>query len=67
MIIDNKNGTMSSDAIICITFDDIITAAYCNGESILEAFKGIMKNAVEDAQAMVEQYENELEQAARKE
>lgn len=67
MIIDSKNGTISSDAVICITFDDIITAAHCNGESILEAFKGIMKNAVDDAYAMVEQYENELEQATREE
>lgn len=67
MIIDNKNGTVSSDAVICITFDDIITTAYCNGESILKAFKGIMEIALADAQAMVKQYENELEQAARKE
>lgn len=67
MIIDNISGTMSSDAVICITFDDIIMAARCNRESILKAFESIMKNAVDDAQAMVEQYENELEEAAIRE
>ncbi len=67
MIIDNVKGVMSCDAVICITFDDILMAARCNGESILKAFESIMENAVGDAQAIIEQYENELEEAARKE
>ena len=65
MIIDKKNGTISSDAVICITYDDIITTAQCNGESILKAFEGMMEIAIADAYAAVEYYENELEQAAK--
>lgn len=63
MIIDNKSGIISSDAVICITYDDIITTAQCNGESILKAFEDMMEIAIADAYAVVEHYENELEQA----
>lgn len=66
MILNAENGTMSSGAVICITFDEMITTARCNRESISDAFDSILKYGIEDAKAMVKQYENELEQAAKK-
>lgn len=65
MIIDNKAGIVDTDAVICITYEDIITAARCNGESIRQAYRSLMKIALEDAEYLIRQHENELEELAR--
>ena len=51
-----------NDSLICITYDDIITAAQSNGESTRQAFEEILESALEDARALFEQHEAELEE-----
>ena len=51
-----------NDALICITYDDIITAAQSNGEGIRKAFEDTLEYALEDARALFEQHETELEE-----
>lgn len=66
MIIDNKNGIVSRDALICITFEDVLLTAQCNGTSVQEAYKNVLKIALKDANAMFAKYENNLKKAVNK-
>ncbi len=50
------------DALICITYEDIITTAHANGETPREAFEEILDIAIEDTRALFEQHEAELEE-----
>lgn len=65
MIIDVNKGIISSDVVIHMTLDDIILAAHCNNESVLQVFEDMIETAVTDARCIVETYEPELERAAR--
>ena len=53
---------LKEDALICITYDDIITTARCNGESTRQVFEDILASVIEDARALFEQHETELEE-----
>lgn len=62
MFIDKEYHVMTEDnALDGITFDEVITTAHCNGESIRRAFERILKIRIEDARYMINKYEAELE------
>ena len=57
-----ENLFCKQDALISITYDDIIITAQANGETPRQVFEAILKSALEDARALFDIHDMDLEE-----